>query len=74
MGVYAIIENDLVVNTVVSDSLSLLEDITKQTHPTCIVKEIKEGTIAGIGYTYDNGKFTPPLPPKEDYPLLKKEE
>ncbi len=71
MGVYAIVDNDVIVNTVIGDSYELIQQITKQTHPTFIVVEIKEGTNAGIGYTYKNGKFTAPVEPIPDLPLPK---
>jgi hypothetical protein len=65
MSVYAVIDNNLIINTVVGDDIKLVEFIVKQTNSNYEVIEIKESPIMpGIGWSYENGTFiAPPQPP-----------
>ena len=48
MATFAIIENNIVTNTILADTL---EDAQLITNSTCV--EFTETTPAGIGWTYD---------------------
>lgn len=69
MSVYAVIDNNLVINTVVGDDFSLVEFIVKQTNTSYTVVKIEDSPITpGIGWSYENGVFIapPPLPEPEE--------
>ncbi len=57
MAIYAVIENNIVVNTIVWDGVSAWMPPDGTT-----VVIIPDGTVAGIGYTYDatSKAFTAP--------------
>lgn len=55
MATYAIVENNLVTNVIIADTLQIAEQVTGK---TCI--EYNESNPAGIGWTYDGEKFTAP--------------
>lgn len=57
MAIYAIVESDTVVNTIVWDGVSAW---TAPAGSTVVI--IPDGTIAGIGYSYNatSGAFTAP--------------
>jgi len=53
---YAVIENNVVVNIIVADSLEIAEQATGQ---TCV--EYTDENSAVIGYTYDGENFIAPV-------------
>jgi hypothetical protein len=55
MANYAVLENNIVTNVVVADSV---EDAVQATGLTCV--EYTEESPAGIGWTYDGTSFTDP--------------
>jgi hypothetical protein len=57
MANYAVIENDIVTNTIVADSLEIAQAATQK---LCV--EYDESNIAAIGYEYKNGEFINPIP------------
>ena len=62
MAIYAIIENNAVVNTIIWDGpTGNANDWTPPAGSSAVL--IPAGTIAGIGYTYDatSGAFAAPL-------------
>lgn len=54
MSKWAIIENNLVVNTIEADA-----DFVNEHYPNAI---LVDGISADINYTYENGKFIEPAP------------
>lgn len=66
MATFAVIENDIVINTILADSLDIAEKVTGK---TCV--EYDESNIAGIGYQYKDNKFidlNPPVPEEREIP------
>lgn len=57
MANYAVIENGLVLNTIVADSKEAAEEVTGK---TCV--EFNESNPATIGGTYEGGLFIPVKP------------
>lgn len=57
MFTFAVIENNIVTNTIVADTLEIAQEVTGK---TCI--EYNEDNLAGIGWTYDGEKFVAPEP------------
>lgn len=57
MATFAVIENGIVVNTIVADTKEIAEMVTKQ---TCV--EYTDLIPAGIGYAYDGKSFIEPKP------------
>jgi hypothetical protein len=57
MFTYAIIENNIVTNVIVADTLEIAQEVTGK---TCV--EYNEDNPAGIGWTYDGEKFVAPEP------------
>jgi hypothetical protein len=57
MATYAVIENDIVVNVIVADSLEIAQTATQK---LCV--EYDENNLAAIGYEYKNNKFINPIP------------
>lgn len=55
MATYAILENNLVTNVIIADTLQIAEEVTGK---TCI--EYDDENPAGIGWTYDGEKFIAP--------------
>lgn len=55
MATYAVVENNLVTNIIVADTLEIAEKVTGK---TCV--EYDDENFAGIGWTYDGESFTPP--------------
>lgn len=55
MATYAVIENDIVINVIVADTLEIAQEVTGK---TCI--EYNDTNPAGIGWTYDGEKFVAP--------------
>ena len=60
MATYAVIENNIVTNVIVADTLEIAEDVTGK---TCV--EYDEDNLAGIGWNYDGEKFVAPEPEGE---------
>lgn len=60
MATYAIVENNLVTNVIIADTLQIAEEVTGK---TCV--EYNEDNPAGIGWTYDGEKFVAPEPEGE---------
>lgn len=60
MATYAIVENNLVRNIIVADTLEIAQEVTGK---TCI--EYNDTNPAGIGWTYDGEKFVAPQPEGE---------
>lgn len=60
MATYAIVENNLVTNVIIADTLQIAEEVTGK---TCV--EYNEDNPAGIGWTYDGEKFIAPQPEEE---------
>lgn len=60
MATYAIVENNLVTNVIIADTVEIAEQVTGK---TCI--EYNESNPAGIGWTYDGKKFIAPQPEGE---------
>lgn len=62
---FAVIQNALVVNVIVADTLAIAEEVTNL---TCV--DITDMRV-GIGHTYTDGKFEPPYvePVKPKIPL-----
>lgn len=58
MATFAVINNGIVENCIVADSLTIAQDITGL---TCI--EYTSDTEVSVGYLYENGIFTNPNPP-----------
>jgi len=56
MATFAVIENDKVINLIVADTLAIAEEVTQE---LCV--EYTDHNSVGIGWTYDNGKFIPPI-------------
>ena len=57
MAHFAVLEEGVVVNTIVADSAEIAEEVTKQ---VCIEYEFTAGA-PGIGWTYDGAEFTAPV-------------
>ena len=60
MTYFAVLDNNVVVNTIVADTKQVAEEIT---NATCI--EYNQTSPAGIGYFYDGENFNPPTEPTE---------
>ena len=60
MATFAVINNGIVENCIVADSLAIAQEVTGL---TCI--EYTNENPVSIGYLYDNGIFTNPNPPVE---------
>lgn len=60
MATFAIINNGIVENCIVADSLDIAQEVTGL---TCV--EYTNENAPSIGYLYDNGIFTNPNPPVE---------
>ena len=60
MATYAVVENNLVTNVIVVDTVEIAQEVTGK---TCI--EYNESNPAGIGWTYDGEKFVAPQPEGE---------
>lgn len=58
MATFAVINNGVVENCIVADSLAIAEEVTGL---TCV--EYTQDTEVSVGYLYDNGIFTNPNPP-----------
>jgi hypothetical protein len=60
MAVYAMVENNIVINTIIWDGDYINNPLNLPATITLVL--IPAGTIAGIGYTYDatGGVFTAP--------------
>lgn len=56
MANFAVIENNIVVNVIVAESL---EDAENATNLTCI--EYTNDSLAGIGWTYNGSTFEQPI-------------
>ena len=56
MANFAVIENGIVTNIIVADSLAVAQEVTGA---TCV--EETESNQAVIGWTYDGKKFTAPV-------------
>jgi len=71
MAKYAVIENEIVTNVIVSDSLNFANLVVQETNPTafCVLLSEKpvivgyEILFAGIGWGYIDGEFIPPVTP-----------
>lgn len=55
---FAVINNNIVENVIVADTKEIAELVTNK---TCV--EYTESNPAGIGWTYENGKFIAPPQP-----------
>lgn len=55
MGMFAVIEDNVVINTILADSKSIAEEVTNK---TCI--EYTQDNPLGIGFIYDGEKFINP--------------
>jgi hypothetical protein len=60
VATFAVINNGIVENCIVADSLAIAQEVTGL---TCI--EYTNENPVSIGYLYDNGIFTNPNPPVE---------
>lgn len=58
MATFAVINNGIVENCIVADSLDIAQEVTGL---TCV--EYTNENAISIGYLYDNGIFTNPNPP-----------
>ena len=56
MGVFAIIENGVVVNTILAESAELAESLTGK---TCVESTLENPAVIGLGYV--NGVFEQPV-------------
>ncbi len=57
MAIYAVIENNIVVNTIVwNGPTGNADDWTPPTGSSAVL--IPDGTVAGIGYTYESANKT----------------
>jgi hypothetical protein len=63
MANFAVIENNTVVNVIVADTLEIAELVTQK---QCV--EYTDKNRAGIGWTYENGKFIAPIIEEEIEP------
>jgi hypothetical protein len=61
MATFAVIDNGIVENCIVADSLEIAERVSGK---TCI--EYEDANIASPGFTYADGVFTNPNPPEEE--------
>ncbi len=52
---YAVIENGIVINTILAETQTIAQEVTGL---TCV--EYTDENPAGIGYTYDGTNFIPP--------------
>jgi hypothetical protein len=59
MAFYAVVENSIVTDTIVADTLKIAEDLTGK---TCVI--FTEENQAYVGLGYENGIFE--QPPKEN--------
>ena len=60
MAIYAVIENNTVINVIVADSKEIAEEVTGK---LCIKSTQDNG--AGIGFAFDGEKFINPAPIQE---------
>jgi len=58
MAHFAVIENGVVINTIIAETLEIAETVTNK---TCVEFELVAGS-AGIGWGYDGTNFIPPTP------------
>ena len=56
MATFAVVENNLVTNVIVADTVEIAEEVTGK---TCI--EYDDENPAGIDWTYDGEKFIAPI-------------
>jgi len=56
MANFAVIENGIVTNIIVADSLAIAQEVTGK---TCV--EYTDDKPAGIGWSYDGTNFTAPV-------------
>jgi len=69
MAKYAVIENEVVTNVIVSDSLELANLVVQSSNPISFCIEVpteptivdKDILFVGIGWGYVNGEFIPPV-------------
>jgi hypothetical protein len=61
MAVFAVLHSTSITNVIVADTLEIAELVTQQ---TCV--EVPEGSLAGIGWTYENNEFV--APPVQEVP------
>lgn len=55
MSLYAVLNNNLVINVIVAESQEIAQEATNM---TCV--EIPEDVTAGMGFTYIDGEFIAP--------------
>jgi hypothetical protein len=60
MATFAVIENDIVVNLIVADTLAIAEEVTD-----CKCVEYEGINTFQVGWGYDGKKFTEPVPVEE---------
>jgi hypothetical protein len=73
MSIFAIVENDLVINVIVADTQEIADEVTRASSEIDIAINIgnNEERI-GIGWSYVNGEFEPPIIiPEETGPVNK---
>ena len=63
MAVFGVLNSTSITNVIVADTLEIAEMVTGV---DCV--EIPEGSFAGIGWTYANGKFVAPIEPTIEEP------
>jgi hypothetical protein len=69
MGVFAVVENNIVVNVIVADNQEIANEVIALTLPNDIAVPLSN-EFAGIGWGYIDGEFIPPTPdPIEDITL-----
>jgi hypothetical protein len=61
MSVFAVVDNELVVNIIEAENQQIADEVLALTLPNDIAVELDNNTRAvGIGWSYKDGKFEPP--------------
>lgn len=61
MAIFAIIENEIVINVIVADNQEIANEVVATTLPNDIAIDLNDNELrVAIGWTYKDGKFIPP--------------
>lgn len=67
MAQFAVLANDVVVNTIVAET----KELALEVYPGAILQEIPEGFPLNIGFVFDGKKFTDPNATPDTTPRVK---
>ena len=62
MAIFAVIENEIVINVIVAENQQIADEVIALTLPNDIAVDLgNNNQKVGIGWTYTNKKFIPPV-------------